>query len=460
MILHFCFIDNGKEKNMFNEEVDISLKDLFKTVFGKGKKIIIAFIIGCVLGGGTCFFTGNANSSSLKTKKDYYGKVLSTKKKLQPSEIEEVDNTFKTYAALQAQRNKLINNANDSSLININEKTGKELNDIYLISDSNKANTIVYAFKNLLLDNSVYDAIKKEVDQNLTQDALFKIVNIETDIENSVQVKLNNSAPSYTLSIQILGKDKANCDKISKIIKNKIQSLEKSFEPKYGNFKMINTATTYQAITTQDIIELKNSYFSNIQSITKTMSNLSSSLSDNEVGYFEALVNYNRASNQEAKFSFIKFVMFTIAFGFAFALLLILHFILKYLTEHKVHIPSDIVNRYHLPVIVKGNSASDYSVICEEIRYLISENEQIGIISSLQENTELENKITNDLGNNVVELKRSPKTEKDFSAIKSVKKIVLIETLKKSSFKDIDRLLEYYYSKGKKIEGVILLEDK
>ncbi len=443
----------------YNYEKSFSPKDMLTYIIKQYKQIIIVLIVGMLIGAGFCAATKKAYVSS--TERDQLeSRIAAMRLQIGDAQADQAESAFNTYISLMNQKNSIQKFMDDSVYLNLTEKNSQRLSLVYLISNSNKATDIATSIKSLLVDETLYNSCKKELNQNITFTQFSSLVNVllgnDLNTSSNIQVTSGQQENAANIVIYISDKNKSQVDIIAKYVKARFAQICNTLKKNYGAFNYSLGDKSYSKVTDSQINSDKNTYTSQLSTVTNAIGLLNNTLSADQQTYFGYLNKLAKVKAGKKVFSVAALVKFMILVGIVLTVFYICILIIKYISSSKLHNAQEIENAFNLPILYDGTF--DESVITNELQYAKErfKNQTIALTTSNENLNELT--ILAKDNDNITVFAHKPMKKEEFEQLLSVDRMIFLEKNESSDMKKLYETISYYAQKGKVIEGVIVIK--
>ncbi|RKM56460.1 hypothetical protein D6853_06645 [Butyrivibrio sp. X503] len=460
--------------NNYRDSLEIDLKDLFSFLVRHMRFFVIVMVIGCTLGSGYGFMKENLSNDSGNKKEDSVKPLLTSK------EIYEVNSSVNTYTTYFNRYNEVLKYKNESPLMEIDGYNAPKSTCTYVLSGYgplNSANSEAGSITNInnTSEKSVVDNIINlytvEVNKEETVDKVKKAMGSELDdryIRELYSIEKDGcSLMTVTAYGRTLDESKDNLSQLMQAIEEKSGDVAKSVK---HDIAIATTSSNYEKSTY--IITSKDSITAQLKEINNSMMSVTGNLNGNQKSYFTELLNksdieYGIEIEKEEKQGFeIKSVLKYGIFGcVAAAFALVIIYSAMYVLSPTVKTEDDLKYAFQIPVIgtVQNFDADNLNMlssgICATARTTPSSN--VFIVSSyMDENVEaIKIKIIDKVKEKNVKLEKGLSMLTDPETLdKAIASdgIVLLETIRKSRYEDIEKELELCKNYNIKVLGAVL----
>lgn len=436
-------------------EETINLKDLFFYVFKKWKKIIIAALIGLLIGCGFSLYKMYENTPD---------NVL---KKLE--KIEEINkNNIIQYADYVSVYDKEVEYSKNSILMNLNSNATYTGNLSYSYTSLDKDIKSIENYYDGLLDNNINQFVKL-FDNKYDASYIKELISYDfiTVNSNVIKTSSDNYSSGY-LDIKIVGES----EEFVQTILNKLQEIIKEANTKIANnYSFVTMNEDKNSIVfgyNTDISKKQTDRINSRQTLLNNLTNAKSKLSEDELLYYSYYYDYENAfGEQNISFSKKWPVLFAIGFGILAAGV----YLLKYMLDERLKTFDLIKDKYHLPLIGTINTSNkEYKGIDKFISDL--EHKEYNNFDYIKSSLSLldgkkimlcseYNELNDELAKLDNRLSVSGSLTNDTKSLDELKKtdgVILVSKIWDTKESDFQREIDIVDNAGKKVFGVIGVE--
>ena len=438
-------------------EETINLKDLFFYVVKQWKKIIIAALIGLLIGCGFSFY------------KMYENTPENVLKKLESLETDEINkNNILQYADYVSIYDKEVEYSKNSILMNLNSNSvySGELSYSYSALDKDIKNIENY-YDGLLVNN--INQLVKLFENKYEASYIKELIDFDfvTDNGNSIKTSSDVYSSGY-LKIKVVGESEEFVQKVFNTLYEIVQEANNRVLNDYPSISINEDKNSVVFGYNSDVLRKQTDKINARQSLLNSLTSVKSKLSNNELLYYSYNYDYdNSFANQKLGFSKKWPVLFAIGFG---ALAAGCYFI-KYLFDERIKTIDLIKDKYRLPILgILNTDNKECKGIDKFIKNL--ENKNYNSFDYLQsslsllngkkimlcsEYNNLKDKLTK-LDNRLSVSGSLVNDNKSLDELRKTDGVILVSKLWDTKDSDIQRQIDIVNNAGKKILGVIVLE--
>ena len=172
----------------------------------------------------------------------------------------------------------------------------------YRLKTTKNADEIITAFSNILHNEEVCKKIQSKLEKNVDVSYLGELITVEKDesnneIKDSADISLERDNKINVMVIRIVAADKEMCETIANVIEEEIRESSKQLINSLGEFELTYIDSNYSESSDSDLMYLRREGLVQLNSIIIAMDNLKSSLSENQKAYLDELLE---EENEEA----------------------------------------------------------------------------------------------------------------------------------------------------------------
>lgn len=358
---------NDNMYNNYEDDMEIDLVDLLFYLLKKWRSLIVAIVIGAILGAGLY---------EVKHHQQQAEQAAQEAELLKNDEDEAFDEKdyniskdTKVNMDIAYQYRQLYNKQleyNQKSIImqlDPNEVYAGVLE--YYISAGNNTGLLSELYQNILNDDDILEELKdasgfkcetpyiKELISSYVSDDNAAFINVNSNVENVEK----HSFVTY----RVVSTNQKSCEKMLQVLRERVEALRAEYEETYGAYGVSEVSSAISQVTDTTYLNAQRENVDRLSNYLATMKNAESAFSDDEKTYYtnkylaKEYVDSDNAEEAKAVLleeaepvSKVKWL----AIG---VILLIMiwgcYYVVRYLLDSKVKTVSVLQNTYHLPVI-------------------------------------------------------------------------------------------------------------
>lgn len=497
-------------------EKKISVRDLFKSVLLKWRIIVAFMFLGAVALGGISLVRNYKVVADKPLSEDEPPENVIEKFRnaLTLQEAGEVESAISVYR-IYSRKYETVKTYNDHSLyMKIDSTCVPTLQLDYYIKDvdSNEVSTdmenmrlndIREAYQNKLQNADLYNELLPEFGDDIKSSYITELITFsDTSLDTG----------SGNVSINVIADTKENCDMLAEYVMNAVNEITLDLQAVFGDFELIPYNSSYSEQVNQTVATTQKSQIDLVYSLRGTVNVLTSTFTDEQYSYYDALLTAidpekelleeQSAETETRETEAVvtssnrsllqviskKYVLLGAILGILCACF---WYMLKYILNNDLHISDDIREYYQVSVlgnvkesvsrkgIFSGIDKGIYALfdekwdaskneiqlglICEKIKIFMRKNNLKNIYISGADMSyyavQIAGQITEMLKSEVVVIGVGAICS-DSDALKQMScsdAVVLIETIGKSSYVDIQREVEQCQINNISIIGCVVL---
>ena len=488
--------------NYYEDDVEIDLIDLMFYLLKRWRGLIIAIVLGLVLGLGIYLVKDHQQKAELAAQTAAVESADETEE-FDESEYDISDdvksNMELAYQYRQLYRKQL--EYNQKSIIMQLDPNAVYTGELkYYLSAGYDTGLVSVLYQSILSDKDLLTElqeasgldcdvpyIKELVDSGVSKenDANININNLVSDITDSVASVTKNAFVSY----KVVSTSEESCEKMLQVIRDKVQELNTQCQETYAGYSAVEVADAVRKVTDNSYLNQQKSNIDQLNNYLSNVQKLENALTDEEKEYYSRKYlarEYVAENDVEEKIpvstvetepvSKVKWIFIGIIFGiFIWGILECC----MYLFDGTIKTVRELQELVHFPIIgcwqnsfaekkgidlvisrlqsnVTGNGDS-----LEYISSMITSMNQKSYLISIPTETLEITQIVNELKRHCNEIQAEDYSSKNVKSLNTAKKIgkeMLIVVIGKTKRADIRRELEVCYMQSIEISGIIVLE--
>ena len=358
---------NDNMYNNYEDDMEIDLVDLMFYLLKKWRSLIVAIVIGVILGAGL-YVVKNYQQQAEQAAQE--AELL---KNDEDEAFDEKDYNIskdtKVNMDIAYQYRQLYNKQleyNQKSIImqlDPNEVYAGVLE--YYISAGNNTGLLSELYQNILNDDDILEELKdasgfkcetpyiKELISSYVSDDNAAFINVNSNVENVEK----HSFVTY----RVVSTNQKSCEKMLQVLRERVEALQAEHEETYGAYGASEVSSAISQVTDTTYLNAQRENVDRLSNYLTTMKNAESAFSDDEKTYYtnkylkKEYVDSDNAEEAKAVLleeaepvSKVKWI----AIG---VILLVMiwggYYVVRYLLDQRIKTVSELQNTYHLPVI-------------------------------------------------------------------------------------------------------------
>lgn len=330
-------MDSSYQESNFNDAIVVDLKDFISQMLHKAVWIILAVIVGALLGGVAYFYARHAAVTPAE-------QVEKTRSKLTESSILKAEKQYQQYLVYLNSKDILADYINHSLFMKIDPLRVPTRTISYLLSTNYAAEADVLSTMSLTEDD--YLSIAEQLgDKNLSP-YISELINMRTnayitgiamsgegdDLGGIQKVTTNQDV---CLTVKIVADTKAHTELIWNVVETALAREVEVLNIEDPDLKLVQIGDVYTVTADNGVQTLQTNKADELSTITTSLGQLSNSsnLSSDEKAYYDAMVAQKEEPNQQKNVSLVKYT--TIGVGISL-FVLVLFLFLNYTLSGKI----------------------------------------------------------------------------------------------------------------------------
>ena len=368
---------NDNMYNNYEDDMEIDLVDLLFYLLKKWRSLIVAIVIGAILGAGLYVVKNHQQQAEQAAQE---AELL---KNDEDEAFDEKDYNIskdtKVNMDIAYQYRQLYNKQleyNQKSIImqlDPNEVYAGVLE--YYISAGNNTGLLSELYQNILNDDDILEELKdasgfkcetpyiKELISSYVSDDNAAFINVNSNVENVEK----HSFVTY----RVVSTNQKSCEKMLQVLRERVEALQAEYEETYGAYGVSEVSSAISQVTDTTYLNAQRDNVDRLSNYLSTMKNAESNFSDDEKTYYtnkylaKEYVDSDNAEEAKAvlleeaepvskvKWLAIGVILLVVIWGG--------YYVVRYLLDPRVKTVSELQNIYRLPVIGIVQTAANNS---------------------------------------------------------------------------------------------------
>lgn len=358
---------NDNMYNNYEDDMEIDLVDLMFYLLKKWRSLIVAIVIGVILGAGL-YVVKNYQQQAEQAAQE--AELL---KNDEDEAFDEKDYNIskdtKVNMDIAYQYRQLYNKQleyNQKSIImqlDPNEVYAGVLE--YYISAENNTELISELYQSILNDDDVLEELKDASGLKCETPYIKELISSEDGNDKDVAINVNSNGENVEkhsfVTYKVVSTDQKSCEKMLQVLRERVEALQAEHEETYGAYGASEVSSAISQVTDTTYLNAQRENVDRLSNYLTTMKNAESAFSDDEKTYYtnkylaKEYVDSDNAEEAKAVLleeaepvSKVKWI----AIG---VILLVMiwggYYVVRYLLDQRIKTVSELQNTYHLPVI-------------------------------------------------------------------------------------------------------------
>lgn len=358
---------NENMYNNYEDDMEIDLVDLLFYLLKKWRSLIVAIVIGAILGAGLYMVKSHQQQAEQAAQE---AELL---KNDEDEAFDEKDYNIskdtKANMDIAYQYRQLYNKQleyNQKSIImqlDPNEVYAGVLE--YYISAGNNTGLLSELYQNILNDDDILEELKDASGLKCETPYIKELITSEDGDDRNIAINVNSNGENVEkhsfVTYKVVSTDQKSCEKMLQVLRERVEALQTEYEETYGAYGVSEVSSAISQVTDTTYLNAQKENVDRLSNYLTTMKNAESAFSEAEKTYYtnkylaKEYVDSDNAEEAKAVLleeaepvSKIKWL----AIG---VILLIMiwggYYVVKYILDKKVKTTSELQSTYHLQVI-------------------------------------------------------------------------------------------------------------
>lgn len=358
---------NENMYNNYEDDMEIDLVDLLFYLLKKWRSLIVAVMIGAILGAGLYVVKNHQQQAEQAAQE---AELLKNDEDEAFDEKDyNISKDIKVNMDIAYQYRQLYNKQleyNQKSIImqlDPNEVYAGVLE--YYISAENNTELISELYQSILNDDDVLEELKDASGLKCETPYIKELISSEDGKDKDVAINVNSNGENVEkhsfVTYRVVSTDQKSCEKMLQVLRERVEALRAEYEETYGAYGVSEVSSAISQVTDTTYLNAQRENVDRLSNYFTTMKNAESAFSDDEKTYYTnkylAKEYMNSDNTEEAKAVLLeeaepvsKVKWLTIG-----VILLVMiwgcYYVVRYLLDSRVKTVSELQNTYHLPII-------------------------------------------------------------------------------------------------------------
>lgn len=358
---------NDNMYNNYEDDMEIDLVDLMFYLLKKWRSLIVAIVIGVILGAGLYVVKNHQQQAEQAAQE---AELL---KNDEDEAFDEKDYNIskdtKVNMDIAYQYRQLYNKQleyNQKSIImqlDPNEVYAGVLE--YYISAGNNTGLLSELYQSILNDDDILEELKDASGLKCETPYIKELISSEDGDDKNIAINVNSNGENVEkhsfVTYKVVSTDQKSCEKMLQVLRERVEALQAEYEETYGAYGVSEVSSAISQVTDTTYLNAQRENVDRLNNYLSTMKNAESSFSDDEKTYYTnkyLAKEYVDSDNaEEAKVVLLEEAepvskVKWLAIG---VILLVMiwggYYVVRYLLDQRIKTVSELQNTYHLPVI-------------------------------------------------------------------------------------------------------------
>ena len=358
---------NENMYNNYEDDMEIDLVDLLFYLLKKWRSLIVAIVIGAILGAGLYVVKNHQQQAEQAAQE---AELL---KNDEDEAFDEKDYNIskdtKVNMDIAYQYRQLYNKQleyNQKSIIMQLDPNAIYAGVLeYHISAGNNTGLLGEVYQNILNEDDVLEELKDASGFKCETPYIKEVVSSWTSDDNAAFINVNSNGENVEkhsfVTYRVVSTNQKSCEKMLQVLRERVEALQTENEETYGSYGVSEVSSAISQVTDTTYLNAQRDNVDRLSNYLSTMKNAESNFSDDEKTYYTnkyLAKEYVDSDNaEEAKAALLEEVepvskVKWLAIG---VILLVMvwggYYVIRYLLDQRIKTVSELQNTYHLPII-------------------------------------------------------------------------------------------------------------
>ena len=358
----------------YEDEAEINLIDLMFYLLKQWKTLIVAVLIGAMIGGAIYVVKKSSADKAaaaretemedVKTGVEDDETVEELKERYQITEDVE-SNMELAYQYRQLYRKQLEYNQNSPiMMINPSAVYSGELE--YYVSAEYDTGMVALLYQNILSESGILEELKDAADLPYKEQYIRELISCSVSRENDSSVNINSDVQNIyrtaVITFAVNAPSEAECEQMLQVIRDKVSEIDQQCLNTYEDYSMTPINDSINLVASSDYLSRQKSNTDQLNTYRNTMTNLENAFTEDEKAYYNRVYfskDYEMEEETEAatdtataiepeSVSLVKWLVIGI---FLMCVVWGGCYLVKYLLDKNIKTPDEMRSRYGLPLI-------------------------------------------------------------------------------------------------------------
>ncbi len=358
----------------YEDEAEINLIDLIFYLLNQWKMLIVAVLIGAVIGGAIYVVKKSsadkaaaaleAEMEDAKTGVEDDETVEELKEQYQITEDVE-SNMELAYQYRQLYRKQLEYNQN-SPIMMMNPSAVYSGGLEYYVSAEYDTGMVALLYQNILSESGILEELKDAADLPYKEQYIRELVSCSVSRENDSSVNINSDVQNVyrtaVITFTVNAPSEVECEQMLQVIRDKVSEIDQQCLDTYEDYSMTPVNDSINLVASSDYLSRQKSNTDQLNTYRNTMTNLENGFTEDEKAYYNRVYlsrDYEVEEETEAatdttvavepeSVSLVKWLVIGI---FLMCVVWGGYYLVKYLLDKNIKTPDEMRSRYGLPLI-------------------------------------------------------------------------------------------------------------
>lgn len=368
---------NDNMYNNYEDDMEIDLVDLLFYLLKKWRSLIVAIVIGAILGAGLYVVKNHQQQAEQAAQEAEL--LKNDEDEAFDEKNYNISKDTKVNMDIAYQYRQLYNKQleyNQKSIImqlDPNEVYAGVLE--YYISAGNNTGLLSELYQSILNDDDILEELKDASGFKCDTPYIKELISSSSGDDKATVINVNSNGENVEkhsfVTYRVVSTNQKSCEKMLQVLRERVEALRAEYEETYGAYGVSEVSSAISQVTDTTYLNAQRDNVDRLSNYLSTMKNAESNFSDDEKTYYtnkylaKEYVDSDNAEEAKAvlleeaepvskvKWLAIGVILLVVIWGG--------YYVVRYLLDPRVKTVSELQNTYHLPVIGIVQTAANNS---------------------------------------------------------------------------------------------------
>lgn len=368
---------NDNMYNNYEDDMEIDLVDLLFYLLKKWRSLIVAIVIGAILGAGLYVVKNHQQQAEQAAQEAEL--LKNDEDEAFDEKNYNISKDTKVNMDIAYQYRQLYNKQleyNQKSIImqlDPNEVYAGVLE--YYISAGNNTGLLSELYQSILNDDDILEELKDASGFKCDTPYIKELISSSSGDDKATVINVNSNGENVEkhsfVTYRVVSTNQKSCEKMLQVLRERVEALRAEYEETYGAYGVSEVSSVISQVTDTTYLNAQRDNVDRLSNYLSTMKNAESNFSDDEKTYYtnkylaKEYVDSDNAEEAKAvlleeaepvskvKWLAIGVILLVVIWGG--------YYVVRYLLDPRVKTVSELQNTYHLPVIGIVQTAANNS---------------------------------------------------------------------------------------------------
>ena len=368
---------NDNMYNNYEDDMEIDLVDLLFYLLKKWRSLIVAIVIGAILGAGLYVVKNHQQQAEQAAQEAEL--LKNDEDEAFDEKNYNISKDTKVNMDIAYQYRQLYNKQleyNQKSIImqlDPNEVYAGVLE--YYISAGNNTGLLSELYQSILNDDDILEELKDASGFKCDTPYIKELISSSSGDDKATVINVNSNGENVEkhsfVTYRVVSTNQKSCEKMLQVLRERVEALRAEYEETYGAYGVSEVSSAISQVTDTTYLNAQRDNVDRLSNYLSTMKNAESNFSDDEKTYYtnkylaKEYVDSDNAEEAKAvlleeaepvskvKWLAIGVILLVVIWGG--------YYVVRYFLDPRVKTVSELQNTYHLPVIGIVQTAANNS---------------------------------------------------------------------------------------------------